>query len=98
MTTPGNRPADGGRPEDRLEASYLRPAYRPRRRRNDVLVTGIVGFLVGAVSGLAVLGTVALISWLAAFVIGFVGWVPFMLAGMLAGGIIIAIAAVRRPE
>ncbi len=41
MTTPGNRRSDG-----ELEASYLRPAYAPRRRRNDVYVTGINGFVI----------------------------------------------------
>jgi hypothetical protein len=89
MTTNGNRPP---RPEE----SYLSPStYSPRRRRNDAVVTGIIGFVVGAISGLGVLAVISLIAWLAAFVIGFVGWVPFMLVVMLAGGILLAITAVR---
>jgi hypothetical protein len=89
MTTNGNRPP---RPEE----SYLRPAaYSPRRRRNDTIVTGIIGFVVGAIAGIGSLGMVVLIAFVTEVLIGFVGYVAVIVGVALVAGIFLAITAVR---
>ena len=76
--------------------SPLRPAtYSPRRRRNDSIVTGIIGFVVGAAFGLGGLGLVVLVAFATEVLIGFVGYIPVVIGVSLVAGIFLAITAVR---
>ncbi len=87
---------NAGRPEDDGLGRQIRPSlYSPRRRRNDVIVTGITGFVVGAFAGLVALGLVALIGYLSAFLIDFAGLAIYITIVVLAGGVALAILAVR---
>lgn len=90
--TNGNRPPD---PRHALGRQIRPSTYTPRRRRNDVIVTGVIGFVVGAIFGLAALGLVALIGYLTTFLIGLVGYVPVVTGVALVAGIGLAILTVR---
>ena len=89
---------NGKRPDDHLDALLRPSSYNPRRRRQDTIVAGTVGFLVGALAGLATLGVVIIVAWLSAAIVGFVGWLPFILAVMVIGGISLAIGVVRSSQ
>lgn len=81
---------------DRTFAEIIREAgYRPRRRRTDVIVTGLMGFAIGAILGLGFLGAAAFLVWLAEAITGLIGWPLTMVAVALAGGIILAASGVR---
>lgn len=90
---------NGDRPEDRLVGPPLRPAtYSPRRRRNDVAVTGVIGFVVGAIFGIVGLGLVVLVAYIAELLVGFVGLPPVVIGVALVAGIFLAITVVRSSE
>ena len=76
--------------------SPLREAtYSPRRRRNDTILGGIVGFVVGAIAGIGALGLVILIAFTTELLVGFVGYVPVVLGVALVAGVALAVQVVR---
>lgn len=79
--------------------SPLREAtYSPRRRRNDTIVTGIIGFVVGAIFGIGGLGLVILVAFVAELLVGFVGYLPVVVGVALVAGIFLAAATVRSSQ
>ena len=91
MDTNGNR-----HPQHDDGLGPIRPAtYSPRRRRNDAITTGLVGFMVGGVSGLAALGVSAFLAWFGSELEDLVGFVGLLLIVILAGGVTLAVSGYR---
>ena len=103
MTTNGNRPPNSGDTEDHLDHRQHQDGlgiihesgYNPRRRRNDAITTGLVGFMVGGVSGLAALGVIGFLSWFGSELEELVGFVGLLLIAILAGGVTLAVSGYR---
>ena len=97
MDTNGNRPGDGG--EHRQHADGLGiihdSGYNPRRRRNDAITTGLIGFMVGGISGLGVLAAVSFLAYLGSNIEELIGVAGLVLLVILAGGVTLAVSGYR---
>jgi len=93
MDTNGNRPHR--QHDDGLGRIIHESGYNPRRRRNDAITTGLVGFIVGGISGIAVLAVVGFLAWIGTELAGYIGQAGLLLVVILAGGITLAVSGYR---